>query len=71
MSLILTDKKGNDVDKSSYEVDGGDIFYQENKVGTFEQAHDRNSGTYYLDIRNSGKKNNKHYTHEKTNKTRE
>ena len=37
-NLILKDKKGNEIDKSNYDVEGGDIFYKENKVGTFEQG---------------------------------
>ena len=65
MSLILKDKKGNEIDKSSYDVEGGDIFYKENKVGTFEQAHDSNLGTYYLYVMNSGEEYHDHYADEK------
>tara|TARA_R110000782_G_scaffold176852_1_gene267818 strand:- start:40 stop:267 length:228 start_codon:yes stop_codon:yes gene_type:complete len=65
VSLILKDKKGNVIDKTGYNVESGDIFYKENKVGTFEQAHDSNLGTYYLYIMNNGEEYHDHYADEK------
>jgi len=65
MSLILKDKKGNVIDKTGYNVEGGDIFYKDKKVGTFEQEHDSNLGTYYLYIMNSGEEYHDHYADEK------
>jgi hypothetical protein len=65
MALVLRDKYGTEVDKTGYDIEGGNIFYKEIKVGIFEQAHDSNLGTYYLYIMNNGEEFHDHYANEK------
>ncbi len=61
MSLILKDKKGNEIDKSSYDVESGNIFYKEKKVGIFELENDSALGSYYHITLDSGKQFHDHY----------
>ena len=61
MTLVLRDKYGTEVDKTGYNIEGGNIFYKAIKVGTFEQQHDSNLGTYYLYIMNNGREFHDHY----------
>ena len=50
--FILKNKKGGVVDKTSYDEEKGNIYYNNKKVGTFELNHDSNLGSYYLYIMN-------------------
>ena len=61
MSLILKNKKGKVIDKCGYEEEGGNIFYKEKKVGTFELEHDSALGSYYLYTIDNGKQYHDHY----------
>jgi hypothetical protein len=66
VSLILKNKKGKVIDKCGYEEEGGNIFYKEKKVGTFELEHDSALGSYYLYTIDNGKQYHDHYFIEET-----
>ena len=61
MSLILKSKKGKVIEKCGYDEEGGNIFYKEKKVGTFELEHDSALGSYYLYTINNGQQYHDHY----------
>ena len=66
MSLILKNNKGKVIDKCGYEEEDGDIFYNENKIGTFELEHDSALGSYYLyTIDNINQYHDHYFTDEK------
>ena len=62
--FILKNKKGGVVEKTSYEEEEGNIYYNNKKVGTFELNHDSNLGSYYLYIMNDGQEFHDHYTND-------
>jgi len=63
--FILKNKKGGVVDKTSYDEEKGNIYYNNKKVGTFELNHDSNLGSYYLYIMNDGREFHDHYFEDK------
>ena len=66
MSLILKSKKGKVIEKCGYDEEGGNIFYKEKKVGTFELENDSALGSYYLYTIDSGEQYHDHYFTDET-----
>ena len=59
--FILKNKKGEVVDKTSYDEEKGYIYYNNKKVGVFELEHDSALGSYYLYTIDNGKQYHDHY----------
>ena len=59
--FILKNKKGGVVDKTSYDEEKGNIYYNNKKVGVFELEHDSALGSYYLYTMDNGKQYHDHY----------
>ena len=63
--FILKNKKGGVVDKTSYEEEKGNIYYNNKKVGVFELEHDSALGSYYLYTIDTGGQYHDHYFEDK------
>jgi len=59
--FILKNKKGEVVNKTSYDEEKGNIYYNNKKVGVFELEHDSALGSYYLYTMDNGKQYHDHY----------
>ena len=59
--FILKNKKGEVVNKTSYDEEKGNIYYNNKKVGVFELEHDSALGSYYLYTIDNGKQYHDHY----------
>jgi len=59
--FILKNKKGAVVNKTSYDEEKGNIYYNNKKVGVFELEHDSALGSYYLYTIDNGKQYHDHY----------
>ena len=63
--FILKNKKGGVVDKTSYNEEKGNIYYNNKKVGTFELENDSALGSYYLYTIDDGNQYHDHYFEDK------
>ena len=63
--LIYKDYYGEKVDKTGYDIEGGNVFYNNKKVGVFELESDSALGSYYLITLNNGEQFHDHYFEDK------
>jgi hypothetical protein len=63
--LIYKDYYGIEVDKTGYDIEGGNVLYKNEKVGVFELESDSALGSYYLITLNNGKQFHDHYFEDK------
>ena len=59
--LQYKDSKGNIVERTNYDLECGDIYYNNKKVGVFELESDSALGSYYHITLDNGKQFHDHY----------
>ena len=63
--FIFKNKKGKVIDKTGYDEEKGNIYYNNKKVGTFELENDSALGSYYLYTIDDGSQYHDHYFEDK------
>ena len=60
MSLVFKNAKGKVIDKTGYDEEKGNIYYNKKKVGEFSLNSDSHLGSYYL-LQVGGEEYHDHY----------
>ena len=63
--LIYKDRYGVEVDKTGYDIEGGNVIYKNKKIGVFELESDSALGSYYLITLSNGNQFHDHYFEDK------